>query len=251
MSRTVRIGLLALVVAGSLVAVPAAFAHDCPKGAPPDSPACRSTPPYGGWRPNWIPLFDVPDRQDDVEGEAGSPTDESRRTYQRWRDEYGCSGSMCVWFEPSLSAPGPDGAGDGQPRSVHTGIAADHTWLEGFHQSEGHVTGSEGTHDGHGGTVYADVCLAEDTHDYGDKEDVGCDERGVEDTEVGVVVVDHLGCTFGCQDEYHVVRPFDAAYTQAQLEETPKDAQYDAEHPDDWLCGYDGYGDSCPLPDSE
>jgi hypothetical protein len=34
------------------------------------------------------------------------------------------------------------------------------------------------------------------------------------------------------------------------MEETPKDTQYIVDHPDDWLCGYDGYGD-CPLPDSE
>ena len=243
MSRWMRLGLLVTLVVGSVsVVVPAAFAHDCD----PDGTNCESTPPYGGWRPNWVPLFDVPDRQDDVDGaqEDESPTDESRRTHQRWRDEYGCKGSMCIWADPAYST-----ADDRSPNTVHAGIAADHCWGEGFHDCEGHVKGDEGTHDGHGGTIYADICGSEDTHYYGDKKDVGCEDNM--DSEIGIVVVDHLGCTFGCQDEYHVIRPTDPEYTQAQMEETPKDTQYIVEHPDDWLCGYDGYGNSCPLPDSE
>lgn len=248
MARWTRPALLALVVLGSLAVVPTALAHDCRDrnrdGRVDQEKECGSTPPYGGWRPNWVPLFDVPDREDDVDGEyaEASPTDESRRTYQRWRDEYGCEDPFCVWASPNVSVAD-------SPRSVHAGVAADHCWTEGFHDCEDHLAGSESTHDGHGGTIYADVCLAEDTHYYGAKRDTGCADEN--DSEVGFVIVDHLSCTFGCQDEYHIVRPTDPEFTQRQIEETPTDAQYDVEHPDDWLCGYDGYGPDCPLPDSD
>jgi len=245
-----RLGLLVTLVLGSVAVVgPAALAHDCEDvngdGTIDQETECGPTPAYAGWRPNWVPLFDVPDRQDDVDGRQGdeSPTDESRRTHQRWRDEYGCTNSMCIWADPAYST-----ADDMSPNTVHAGIAADHCWGEGFHDCEGHTAGSEGTHDGHGGTIYADICLSEDSHYYGDQQDVGCEDAN--DSEVGIVIVDHLSCTFGCQDEYHVIRPTDPEYTQRQMEETPNDTQYIADHPDDWLCGYDGYGD-CPLPDSE
>ena len=252
MARWARVGLLVGIVAGGLAIAPLAAAHDCADSTKAKKSECQPTPAYGGWRPNWVPLFDVPDRQDDVDGyqDGERPTDESTRTHQRWRDEYGCQDQMCIWADPNLSTPPVDGSeDDGSPRSLHTGIAADHSFGEGFHESEDHVPEEEGTHDGHGGTIYADVCLAEDTHYTGDKADTGCADAN--DSEVGVVVTDHLDCTFGCQDEYHIVRPTDPEYTQRQMEESQKDAQYDAEHPDDWLCGYDGYGANCPLPDSE
>lgn len=244
-----RWGLLAgVAILGSLAVIPSAVAHDCADangdGTIDQQTECHPTPSYGGWRPNWVPLFDVPDRHDDVDGRQGdeSPTDESRRTHQRWRDEYGCQDSFCVWAEPNASV-------QDSPRSVHAGVAADHCFTEGFHDCEDHRAGTESTHDGHGGTIYADVCLAEDTHYYGDRRDVGC--KDANDSEVGIVIVDHLDCTFGCQDEYHVIRPTDPDYTQRQVEEAPADTRYVVEHPDDWLCGYDGYGANCPLPDSD
>jgi hypothetical protein len=249
MSRVMRCGLIALVVlSSSAVFVSGLQAHDCEDlnedGQIDQETECERTPSYGGWRPNWVPLFDVPDREDDTDGqqEGESPTDDSRRSHQRWRDEYGCLDPFCIWANPNISATG-------EPRSLHAGVAADHCWTEGFHECEDHITGSESTHDGHGGTIYADVCLAEDKHYYDEKVETGCTDRN--DSEIGFVIVDHLDCTFGCQDEYHIIRPTDPAYTQAQMEESAEDTQYIVDHPDDWLCGYDSYGSNCPLPDSE
>lgn len=242
MRRRIVGGVLAAVtVVAGLAIVPAVLAHECLDQNGDgrfDDWECQPSKVWGGWRPNWVPLFDYPDR-DDRTGADGRPADQDeRRTYQRWRDEYGCYDQMCIWILPNWSFT------DGSPRSIHAGVAADHSLAEGFHESEDHGP-SEDNHDTHGGTIYADVCLAEDTHYTGTRRDIGC--KDMEDTEIGIVVVDHLDCTFGCQDEYQIIRPLDMAFTMAQIDRIPGGLQWRLENPDIWLCGYPGYGSNCPL----
>jgi hypothetical protein len=63
-----------------------------------------------------------------------------------------------------------------------------------------------------------------------------CDD-GVEDTQVGVTIVDHLTCPMGCADEYHVVRPLDGDYTARQMEDSQAAVETIAADPVRHICG--------------
>jgi hypothetical protein len=53
-----------------------------------------------------------------------------------------------------------------------------------------------------------------------------------------VTIVDHLDCPNGCFDEYHVVRPADAEYTEAQATNTQAALGEIADDPQGHVCGY-------------
>lgn len=238
--KALRSLLVLSIVSGLLLAgATAASAHYCPDPDPRSS-ECTDTPPSQEWRDNYVPLFDAPDRRED-----------SRTGYQRWRDERGCTSEFCVWADfsfsilPSDGDPGPAPS----PNEVHVGAAGDHSLSEGAHQSEGHSCGPEyapceGIHDRHGGAAYADVCLAENRGGGGSVHDPDSCDDGMQDTEIGVVVVDKNPCgglSFGvpvpCTDEYHIVRPFDAGYSERQRGQDQRDIESILADPERWVCG--------------
>lgn len=241
--RRVALLLAALVVLGLLVGLGSASAHEC---TDPNNPAtCHPTPVYPNWRGQYVPLFGVNDTRCEDE-----TCKENRRREQRWRDEWGCDVQWCTWADIQFSGL-PFTSGDGQPMSVHTGMAADHSFGELAHTTEGHGT-QEGNHDSHGGSVYADVCLASDEGTSYDGQPGEC--GGVEDTQAGANIVDHNPCgppineiPLPCFDEYHVVRPLDPAYTQEQMEESQEEIQRDVEDPHEYLCGYEGIPQNDPC----
>ena len=229
-----------LVASGLVFGVGAASAHQCPDDAPPGDPECHETPVYEDWRSNVIPLFDLPDRE---EQEPGSDGEQQRRDAQRWREE--CADGdqyrqQCAWAYGGQSVTEYDTDENGpRPNELHAGYAANHCFLaEGAHDCDGHDETEFGTHDSHGGAVYADVCLAPNP------DSKYCDD-GVEDTQVGVTVVDHLDCPMGCMDEYHVVRPADTAYTTEQMEDSQAAVERIATDPKTQLCGYPDHS-VCP-----
>ncbi len=228
--------LLMLTLTGGLfVGIHAASAHQCPDPYAPDDPACEETAVYDDWRPNYVPLFDLSDRDDE-----NGTGEEQRRDAQRWRDECADDGEyrqQCAWVYGGQSAKSygesdPTG-GTPRPNELHIGFAATHCFLaENFHDCDAHGSSDQfATHDSHGGAVYADVCLS------ANPDSQHCDD-GLEDTQAGVTVVDHLDCPAGCFDEYHVVRPLDADYTQAQTEDSAAAVGYIADDPQRHLCGY-------------
>lgn len=232
-----RIATLVLLVAGFwlLGGLVAAQAHECP-GGDPNGEDCHPTPVYPNWRPSYVPVFGLEDREDE----------EQRREAQRWRDEWGCDTQFCVWLKLGFSVF------DGSPTSVHTGAAGDHSLSEGAHSSQGHGT-EEGNHDSHGGALYADVCLGSDQGTSYEGQAGDCE--GVQDTQVGVTIMDHNPCgipepgqiPIPCSDEYYVIRPFDFEYTQAQMDNTEEELAYDLANPDDYLCGYEAYPSNPPC----
>jgi hypothetical protein len=206
-----------------------AMAHQCTNDDPPE---CHDTPVYEDWRPNYVPLFDLTERDD-----------EQRRNAQRWREE--CRNGdqerqQCAWFYGGTSArPYPTDVDNPRPNEVHVGYAANHCFLaEAAHDCDSHEDNEFGTHDPHGGAIYADVCLATNP------DSKYCDD-GLEDTQVGVTVVDHLPCPLGCADEYHLVRPFDTEYTNEQMEDSQEATARIAADPVRHLCGHPEYS-ACP-----
>jgi hypothetical protein len=233
MRKRLAIVLAALTGLGVLGLVPrAAEAHTCD----PNTDECEDTPVMENWRDQYVPVFGLEDREDE----------QQRYDAQRWRDE--CDNQQqCAWAEGGNSATG------GSPNELHVGYAATHCFLgEAAHQCEDH-TGSgdpdnpnEGVHDAHGGALYADVCLAQNNDPTTNK---WCDD-GVEDTQVGVTIMDHFGCGIfvpiaSCTDEYHVVRPADEAYTNAQMEDTAAAPGEISGDPASYICGNHVSGASC------
>lgn len=233
MRRKLAMLLTLTVLGGLFVGIRAAEAHQCPDGAPPDDPACRETEVYEDWRPNYVPLFDLSDR----DGETG---EQQRYDAQRWRDECNDDGEFsqqCGWQEGGQSVmlydgSDPDGASP-RPNELHVGYAATHCFLaEAAHDCDSHGTESEfDTHDSHGGAIYLDVCLA------ANPDSKYCDD-GPSDTQAGVTIVDHLTCPAGCFDEYHVIRPLDTEYTQAQMDDTASAPDYILGNTEEYVCGY-------------
>jgi hypothetical protein len=220
------------------IGIRSADAHQCPDPYAPDDPACHETAVYPDWRPNYVPLFDLSDR----DGEAG---EQQRYDAQRWRDECNNDGEYrqeCAWFYGGQSAQSYEGSDDGLPRpnEAHAGFAATHCFLaEGAHDCDAHGEESEfDTHDSHGGALYVDVCLTENP------DSKYCDD-GLEDNQAGVTIVDHLDCPAGCFDEYHVVRPLDVAYTEEQTQDSVDAVGVIVDDPVAHLCGYPDHS-NCP-----
>lgn len=214
---------------GLLAVVPrAAEAHVCD----PNTGECEETPVVPNWRDNYVPLFDLEDRDDEAQ----------RRDAQRWRDE--CDNqSQCIWLDSTTSLFNDAGDPDpsASPNEVHGGIGASHCFaFEGFHQCENHdPAAGEGVHDAHGGAIYVDVCLAQNNDPETNK---WCDE-GLKDTQAGVTIMDHNPCGLvvpivACTDEYHVVRPFDTDYTTAQMDNTQAALALIIADPARYICGY-------------
>ena len=246
--RFTRFALALAMVAGFFsMGIGIAEAHYCPDGDP-DSPECTDTPPSQEWRDNYVPLFDAPNRND------GSQTE-----YQRWRNEHGCTSQLCTWGDVSLSIMPADGDIGPMPEEAHVGVAGNHSLTEGAHQSEDHSCGHhheacEGIHDRHGGTAYADICLAPNDGGGGSVHDPDSCDDGTSDTEVGIVIVDKnpcgtvpLGFPVPCMDEYHIVRPFDSDFTNQQLAATPGGVERIASDPNRYVCGNENSekGEAC------
>jgi hypothetical protein len=225
-----------------------ATAHECD----PNTGDCKSTTQVGNWRGNYIPLFDLADRNNE---------DELDRA-QRWRDEcegYNTDGEyynnqFCLWQEFGTSAvPGP--GGELAPNEVHVGTAGSHCFLfEAMHDCEDHNPYDEDAnynpnrvHDAHGGAIYIDICLVENP-------DSRWCKKGLEDTTIGITVMDHNGCGIiipvaSCTDEYHVLKPFNSAYTAEQMADTMdwlNDAAADPQGFLRWyLCGFGPGSEDC------
>lgn len=218
------------VVGGLTIGIAPSFAHQCPDGDT-TSDECHDTTVYSDWRGNYVPLFDLPDREE--EG-AGTDGESQRRDAQRWRDECTKDGvyeQQCQWSRGGFSAV-PSDTDDGdtpRPNEWHVGYAANHCFLfELAHDCDRHEESEFDTHDSHGGAVYADVCLSEND------DSKHCDD-GLSDTQAGVTVVDHLDCPVGCMDEYHVVRPLDQPYTEEQMNDSAEAAA--SLDPQGYVCG--------------
>jgi hypothetical protein len=213
---------------GGLAFTQMASAHECTTNPETGVEECGPAAVYPDWRPNYIPLMDLRDRESEQE----------RRDAQRWRDENGCETQYCVWADPTLSVD--DEAG---PATVHAGTAGDHSLGEAAHSDEGHEDNEFGNHDTHGGAIYADVCLGSDEGASYEGNAGAC--TGMQDTQVGVTVVDHLTCPAGCADEYHIVRPLDPEYTQEQVDESITATQTAVSDPVRHICGYEYADPSC------
>lgn len=228
--------LLMLTLAGGLfVGIRAAEAHQCPDGTQPNDPNCQETGVYRDWRDNYVPLFDLSDR----DGEDG---EQQRYDAQRWRDECNSRNQydqQCQWSRggQSLSPSETDAEGSlPRPNEWHVGYAANHCFLaEAAHDCDGHANDEFGTHDSHGGAVYVDICLATNP------DSKYCDE-GLKDTQAGVTIVDHLTCPMGCFDEYHVVRPLDTEYTEQQMANSQTALEGIVTDPQRHVCGYEDNG---------
>lgn len=216
-----------VVVAGGLMGIGAASAHECTTDPETQVEECHDTPVVESWRPNYVPLFDLPDRDDP----------EQRAEAQRWRDKDSCNPNVphCFWWDGGESANG-----SGAPMEQHIGFAATHCFLaEAQHDCSDHdASNGEGVHDAHGGAIYVDVCVAENPESH------YCDD-GATDTQAGVTIVDHLDCPMGCFDEYHVVRPLDTDYTIEQTEDSAAAIEGIANDPTEQACGYEEHS-VCP-----
>lgn len=210
---------------------------------------CHESPVTPSWRDgNYVPLFDLENRDDPAQ----------RKEAQRWRECEGYredgtyySDQMCAWAAGGYSHT-PGNGGEMAPNELHAGFAASHCFLGEFqHQCQDHDTRhGEGVHDKHGGTIYADVCAAENA------ENRRCDD-GVADTQAGIVIMDHNACgvivpIVACIDEYHVVRPADQAYTMEQMEDSQEYIPRILADPELYLCGKPQYRSGnpvCPEPE--
>ena len=232
--------VVAVVMGGGLVAVaPSAWAHQCPDGDT-TSPECRETEVYPDWRPNYVPLFDLPARDEQGSGTEG---EQQRKEAQRWRecdDAEDGEQQQCAWVEGGNSArPYETDLDNPRPNELHIGYAASHCFLaELAHDCDSHKDNEFGTHDSHGGATYVDVCLSSNP------DGTRCDD-GMSDTQAGVTVVDHLTCPVGCADEYHVVRPLDQEYTNEQMADSAVAIERIAADPQRHVCGYEKYGSNC------
>ncbi len=219
-------------VAVMVVGVSVADAHQCETVDGEEH--CDDTDMAPNWRDPYVPLFTLEDHEDE----------EQRRDAQRWRDEWGCKNQHCAWLHNDTSIQD-----DGKPGGVHGGTAADHSMFEVAHDSEDHGD-SESNHDAHGGAIYFDICLGSDEGTSYEGQAGEC--RSMEDSQVGVTLVDHNACGtvvpyVSCTDEYHIVRPLDAEYTDRQMENTQRDAAYMAEDPERYACGYGPGSEDCPV----
>lgn len=245
MKRKLALAVIgALFVAGLPVFQQIASAHACTEPAPaeetgkkpkkhdpppePSEPECGPTDVYPNWRDNFVPLFDLADRDDE----------QQKRDAQRWRDENGCENQFCIWANPSGSVDDPEG-----PATLHAGMAGEHALGEAAHSDENHSDTEFGNHDSHGGSIYADVCLGTDNGTSYEDNAGACED--MYDTQVGITVVDHLTCPAGCADEYHVIRPLDAEYTQEQANDSQRDIGEIAADPQRYICGYEEQGSAC------
>lgn len=269
--KRLAVVLLIFGAVAVLGAVRGASAHECP----PDNSPCHTTPVQPDWRGgNYIPLFDI-DRDcetegnceervgHDSDGDGDIDSDDARYDAQRWRDECAQTGQeeanqFCIWADFGTSffddegfaalCPAPiDESGVHpictEPNEVHAGGAGSHCFLFEFaHQCEDHYAGeeSEGVHDAHGGAAWVDACLA------ANPDSKYCDD-GIEDTQVGVTVMDHNPCgapipIVNCIDEYHQVRPLDTDATQDQMEDSGEYIGEIADDPATYLCGEYGRG---------
>lgn len=131
--------------------------------------------------------------------------------------------------QAGVSGPGEpeDPSGRPAPDEVHVMTAGDHSLLGAAHSNSDHSPApQQGNHDAHGGSVWADV--------YADPDQ----PTKTRDSRVGIVIMDHLGCQFGCSDEYHTFYPADASRTAYQVGEAPDQAEFVARDPDRWIFGY-------------
>ncbi len=241
-----RFTMIMLAAIGAAVLAPSlASAHQCEDVNDPST--CEESPVVPNWRDgNYVPLFDLADRDDE----------QQRKDAQRWREEceQGSPGEpgyqsrqQCVWAYGGTSAVGP--AGDQAPNEFHVGFAASHCFLfEAAHQcnGNGHTQTGEGTHDKHGGAIYADICATENN------ESKYCDD-GRTDTQVGLTIMDHNPCgtvvpIVACTDEYHVIRPLDQGYTTEQMEDSQEYIGRIGDDPILYLCGYPQYGGNPVCP---
>lgn len=240
MGNKIRIALLTTMIVGSLLtAMGVADAHQC-GDKPNKKDNCQETPVYEDWRSNYVPLFDLPDRDEQGEGTDG---EQQRRDAQRWRaecEDEGQERQQCAWaYGGSSAMEYPTDVDGPRPNELHVGYAANHCFLaEAAHDCDSHEETEFGTHDSHGGAVYADVCLTENP-------DSNLCDDGASDTQAGVTVVDHLTCPVGCADEYHAVRPADTEYTTNQMEDSAAAVETIAADPARHVCGYEGRT-SCP-----
>lgn len=233
--------ILLLILAASMLGnAGAAFGHACTD--PEDESTCEDTPVMPNWRDQYVPLFDLEDRDDE----------QQRYDAQRWRDECdqpnGEANQSCTWADFGMSLFNEEGDFDpasSEPQEAHAGFAASHCFLFEFaHQCEDHDASlGEGVHDAHGGATYVDVCLAENP------DNKFCDE-GIQDTQAGVTIMDHNACgtvvpIVACTDEYHVVRPFDSEYTMEQMADSVAAVQKIADDPATYVCGHHPSGQSC------
>lgn len=232
-----------LLVVGGLGGIrQAAQAHVCDD--PQNQATCEDTPVMPNWRDNYVPLFDLENRNDE----------QQRYDAQRWRDE--CDNQQqCVWaetgtslFETGSLLDGDPPEGLGSPNEAHIGMAASHCFLaEAAHQCEDHDPASgEGVHDAHGGAVYADACLTQNSDPATNK---WCND-GMTDTQVGVTIMDHNPCgtlipIVACTDEYHVIRPFDQPYTDAQKADSQAALAAIVADPATYICGHHDSGQDC------
>jgi hypothetical protein len=120
------------------------------------------------------------------------------------------------------------------PDRLSVMTAGDHSMLGAAHSNSDHRPAPiEGNHDAHGGSVWVDLFLpTEDS------------PTRVRDTRVGIVVLDHLGCQFGCSDEYHTFYAADPERTIFQVGEMPGQAEFVARDPDRWLFGFGPSGET-------
>lgn len=204
---------------------------------------CYPTKVMPNWRNNYVPLFDLEDRDDPNQ----------RYEAQRWRDE--CErrnnefAQQCAWYYGGTSLfPNRDDPDRRSPNELHVGFAATHCFLFEFaHQCEDHdASYGESVHDAHGGAIYVDVCLERNA------ESRYCRE-GQADTQAGVTIMDHFPCgapvpILFCIDEYHVIRPLDAEYTEAQMENTQTDTQAIVDDPYTYVCGFGPGSEDCVVP---
>jgi hypothetical protein len=254
--------ILIAAFAITLVGGSAAQAHWCHD--PEEQNDCETTPVAPDWRiGNYIPFFDIdrdcdadgtdPNEADcadtvghDSDGDGDIDGDDARYDSQRWRDECaqpdGEANQFCVWADFGTSGFS-DTTEDPEPNEIHIGTAGSHCFLFEFaHQCEDHyVTNPEAAHDAHGGAIFVDLCLAANA------DSKWCDD-GMKDTQAGLTIMDHNPCgapvpVVACIDEYHVVRPFDDAYTNEQMSDSQEYATYISENPDDYVCGREGFPD--------
>ena len=242
MRTTVLRALLATAVVGGVMTVlgGVADAHQC-GDKPKKKDNCHETPVYEDWRPNYVPLFDLPAREEQGPGTEG---EQQRHDAQRWRDECSDDGEerqQCAWVYGGTSAQEyPTDVAGPRPNELHVGYAANHCFLaEGAHDCDSHEETEFGTHDSHGGAIYVDLCISENP------DSKRCDD-GLEDTQAGVTVVDHLTCPLGCADEYHVVRPADSEYTSEQMDDSAAAIERIAADPRGHVCGYEEHT-ACPA----
>jgi hypothetical protein len=137
MRRKIALLVPVVMAAGLVVGVSQALAHQCTEADPPE---CRETEVYEDWRPNYVPLFDLAEREEQGEGTDG---EQQRRDAQRWREECADDGQerqQCQWFYGGTSAtPYPTDVDNPRPNEVHAGYAANHCFLaEAAHDCDNH-----------------------------------------------------------------------------------------------------------------